>query len=529
MSDGRSHRKAHERRLSHADHERRERSGSARYVDGSQSGLNAGSHTDSRDRLAEQAGSGRVRNISLSGRGSGRGHGEASGYAGDAGGHAAGGRADGRHAAGDRADGGHAAGDCEAEGRVHRTGGRASGAHGGAGHSPVSDRTFALGSGASRHGRTRGDRERRERSNSRGVPQIRNSRNYASQNTLGGRLGSFASWPGEHKVVPAVAGLVLVLIAAGLVFGRGIAGTNDDSASSSYTAKHGLTVGDKFIARATDGDSSGYWNSLITSPLTATDTGGVTITGANIVDFKLKPLLKAIQAIEDSGYEVGFSLVDTTNGIAITYNGDSAFYSASSIKGPYVAALGKYELGDSVTSESSRISDTLEWSDNEAYATLRAIYGNDCMTSLVVGSGADQLSSTGITDEVESVRLLQSDESIADDNYEFVTPNQLTAMWCAVDEYLGSDEAGAEFLASEFAQPETSGLKYVGSAYGTTWSKAGWYPDEGDAYETTVDAGVVREQTGDVVVTIMLTKGEDFTALDSIALPLFQLHQEILG
>lgn len=358
---------------------------------------------------------------------------------------------------------------------------------------------------------------------------MRGSKSYGSRSSLAGRLPGAPSWLGRHKFALGAACLVLVLLVAGISIVRSCSAAGGDNSDSSYTASHGLSVGDKFVARATDGDSSGYWNSLLTSPLTATDTGGVTITGANIVDFKLQPLLKAIEAIEDSGYDVGISLVDTTNGIAITYNADSAFYSASSIKGPYVAALGKYELGDGVTSQSGRISDTLEWSDNDAYATLRSIYGNSCMASLVSESGADQLSSTGINDEVESVRALQSGDSISDNNYEFVTPNQLTAMWCVVDEYLASDEAGAEFLASEFSQPATSGIKYVGSAYGTTWSKAGWYPGEGDAYETTVDAGVVREQTGDVVVTIMLTKGEDFTALDSVALPLLQLHQELLG
>lgn len=383
--------------------------------------------------------------------------------------------------------------------------------------------------GASRRDRAHDGRGHRGREASHGVPQMRGSKSYGSRGPLAGRLSGAPSWLGKRKFALGAACLVLALFVAGISIVSSCSASGVDDSDSSYTASHGLSVGDKFVARATDGDSSGYWNSLLTSPLTTADTGGVTITGANVVDFKLQPLLKAIEAIEDSGYDVGISLVDTTNGIAITYNADSAFYSASSIKGPYVAALGKYELGDDVTSQSGRISDTLEWSDNEAYATLRSIFGNSCMASLVSESDADQLSSTGINDEVESVRVLQSGDSIADNNYEFVTPNQLTAMWCVVDEYLASDDAGAEFLASEFALPATSGIKYVGSAYGTTWSKSGWYPDEGDAYKTTVDAGVVREQTGDVVVTIMLTKGEDFTALDSVALPLLQLHQELLG
>ena len=523
MSDGRSHRRSDERRRSHEGHERRERTGSA--------GRAAGSHARSREDAGGQAG-GRVRNVSLPGGrgGAGGGNAGAGRRSGGAGKHAA-----SAHGAGydydERGVGGYGE-----NGQSRRTGGHSASGRAGSGRSGVSDHIFSLSSGASlgrgdgsRRERTHDGRGRQDRTDSRGVPQMRGSKSYGSRSSLAGRLPGTPSWLGRHKFALGTACLVLVLLVAGISIVRSCSAAGGDNSDSSYTASHGLSVGDKFVARATDGDSSGYWNSLLTSPLTAIDTGGVTITGANIVDFKLQPLLKAIEAIEDSGYDVGISLVDTTNGIAITYNADSAFYSASSIKGPYVAALGKYELGDGVTSQSGRISDTLEWSDNDAYATLRSIYGNSCMASLVSESGADQLSSTGINDEVESVRALQSGDSISDNNYEFVTPNQLTAMWCVVDEYLASDEGGAEFLASEFSQPATSGIKYVGSAYGTTWSKAGWYPGEGDAYETTVDAGVVREQTGDVVVTIMLTKGEDFTALDSVALPLLQLHQELLG
>ncbi len=381
-------------------------------------------------------------------------------------------------------------------------------------------------------------------SESNGIQRLK-----AKTSELVDRLKEQAS---QRKATTTAVCLALVLVVGGLAFwfssygaghiasaaGNAVAGASgsEESDAAATTgavgsvSSLGIGAGDGFVDQATNGQNSSYLNDLIKLQLKAVNTGGISIAGATVDENKLRPLLDAIAAVEGQGYSVGFTLVDVTNGISISYNADSAFYSASSIKGPYVAALGKYELGEDVTRESSRIASTLEWSDNEAYAGLRASYGNGCMEQLVAESGAEELSSTGVNDEVESARQVQSADSLSDNNYEFVTPNQLAALWGVVDGYLGSDEPGAEFLASEFAQPETSGLKYVGRAYGTTWSKAGWfYDDSGDAYQTTVDAGVVREQTGDVVVAVMLNKSADFAALDSIALPLLQLHTELLG
>ena len=102
-------------------------------------------------------------------------------------------------------------------------------------------------------------------------------------------------------------------------------------------------------------------------------------------------------------------------------------------------------------------------------------------------------------------------------------------MWVLCRQYLAGDEPGAVYLASEFAMPETSAIRYVGRAFGGTWSKAGWYPGEGGSLSTTVDAGVVREEAGDVLLVVMTNKGSDFSVIDSIALELLELHEHMVG
>ena len=373
--------------------------------------------------------------------------------------------------------------------------------------------------GGSAYGNGRNGSHPARASRSQAAPQLASKRQKAGP----------ADWLRERLPIALIGAGLVTLLVVGLI-ATAVEGTDTGTGTSdSSSSTYGISSGDRFLDEATNGDSTAMVWGVGEEGLQVKSLNGLTITGTSFDEKVTQPLQDAIKAIEDAGYSVGISLVDATNSIAIEYNSDSAFYSASSIKGPYVASLGEYELGDAVTIESGRISNTLEWSDNDAYASLRNAYGNDCLAQLIADCGAADLASIGVNDECEEARQQLSGESISDNHYEFLTPNQLAAMWMNVDEYLSSGEAGASYLAEEFAQPETSGIKYVGKAYGTTWSKAGWYDEDSGAYSTTVDAGVIREETGDVVCVVMLTKGNDFTALDSVALPLLQLHEALLG
>lgn len=322
-------------------------------------------------------------------------------------------------------------------------------------------------------------------------------------------------------IVSAVA--VVAVIA--LVFG--VAHTKNDSAA----ARQGEPVG-VLSARVSAPPSSGvsFADSLISTGFSAPeDPAGIVVSGASVTNDIIVPLRHATDAIEDAGYKVGYVLLDVNTGAIISYNADTAFYSASSLKGPYVAALARYGLGDGIESLSGLVSATIEQSDNVAYAILRGSNGNDVMRELIDEAGAENLPVTAATSNIDSAMQTLSVASIADNNYEFVTPNQLLSMWALCGQYLASNEPGAAYLASEFAIPETSAIRYVGRAFGDTWSKAGWYPGEGGPLSTTVDAGVVREETGDVVLVVMTNKGSDFSVIDSIALELLELHEHMVS
>lgn len=234
----------------------------------------------------------------------------------------------------------------------------------------------------------------------------------------------------------------------------------------------------------------------------------------------MEELVNATRAIENEGYEVGYVLLDVDTGITVSYGANATFYAASSIKGPYVTSVGKYELGDSIASESNLISRILENSDNAAYYSLRNKYGNAAFKRLVEQSGAEQLPAVAATDEMSQTAAYLSGESLSDDFFEFLTPNQMLALWKVCYDYLSSDDPGAAWLASEFELPKTSAIRVSASAFGTTWTKAGWYPGNSSSYGTTVDAGVVRSDGDDFILAVMTTKPQDFAALESIVSPL---------
>lgn len=269
----------------------------------------------------------------------------------------------------------------------------------------------------------------------------------------------------------------------------------------------------------------GYAEGLVEcARLNGAATSRFSVEGATLRPQDLAELDQAVSTIEQGGSEVGFFMIDLASGASVSYHADSAFYSASSIKGPYVVSVVESELGDAAQAD-GRIDAILHYSDNDAYASFRSSYGDGPMHALVDASGAEQMDNVGITDVVEEAAAPERAGGIADNFYEFVTPRQLAALWQQCDAFLSSDEPGAQWLAGMFEEPEVSSLRRAGAAWGTTtWSKAGWYPDDEAAFATTVDAGVVRASTGDVVVVVMTTAPEDFSATGNVIAPLLALH-----
>lgn len=313
-------------------------------------------------------------------------------------------------------------------------------------------------------------------------------------------------------IIAAVAGLVLVALIISSVVGCVM--------SHAQAVGRALISGGDIVSDTDEADTTYAAGLLLPDGFAPRSADGITVTGTRrrAAD-ALGDLAEAVEAIRDGGHSVGFVLRDLRSGIAVSYNANRAFNGASSIKGPYVVSAVRYDLGDGArATELRRIANIITDSDNHAYSQFRNAYGDACFDRLLSDAGLD-----GSLDDAPE----ESDGDISNSTYEYYTPNQLVAMWGVCRDYLASDEPGAAWLGTVFETPVNSAIRVTAGSIGTTWSKPGWYPGEGGDLGTTVDGGVLRTETGDVLISAMTTSPEDFQALESIVSALVSVRTQL--
>lgn len=233
--------------------------------------------------------------------------------------------------------------------------------------------------------------------------------------------------------------------------------------------------------------------SEITSLMTG--FGGVTLT-----DHVKNLLAEALDTT--NGNDFSFLLADLTDNKGIAYNIDEDFYSASSIKGSYVASLVASDpdiLSDN--QESSEIENILLYSDNTCYERMVNTYGFTPLMDWSDEAGADL--------------------EITAYDYTYYSARTLAKLWIRNYEYFTSDTTGKQ-LAEEFEQPETSSIhETLGDMY-TTQSKAGWIADPD--CNSACDAGIVYADNGPYVLVVMSDLPASLESLDPLVTLLDQLH-----
>ena len=277
---------------------------------------------------------------------------------------------------------------------------------------------------------------------------------------------------------------------------------SNDSGSYDISAESTGTLGGYLYSDNDGGTSRGISSntqksaeqiSEITSLMTG--FGGVTLT-----DHVKNLLAEALDTT--NGNDFSFLLADLTDNKGIAYNIDEDFYSASSIKGPYVASLVASDpdiLSDN--QESSEIENILLYSDNTCYVRMLNTYGFTPLMDWSDEAGADL--------------------EITAYDYTYYSARTLAKLWIRNYEYFTSDTTGKQ-LAEEFEQPETSSIhETLGDMY-TTQSKAGWIADPDCS--STCDAGIVYADNGPYVLVVMSDLPASLESLDPLVTLLDQLH-----
>lgn len=222
-------------------------------------------------------------------------------------------------------------------------------------------------------------------------------------------------------------------------------------------------------------------------------------------------LQSAISAFGDSGYHTGFVVLDLTTGRGVSYNADADFFSASTIKAPFVTFLwqeliegGKASVGDTLTkaevyggtgvmaSEEDKTEYTLEevmantirYSDNTGYAMLRGSYDGDSWDAWTAEAGVPQA------------------ESDAGWYYDYCACD-LAKYWIAIDGYLEGGTEGARCIKELFGSTEVSFIRQALGSDCAVHAKAGFESSVIGSAAALNDAGIVESPSGDYLVAIM--------------------------
>ena len=231
------------------------------------------------------------------------------------------------------------------------------------------------------------------------------------------------------------------------------------------------------------------------------DGKSFTLLGGLIADQSLlKALASAVKTFEATGYSTGFVLQDVASKMGIEYRPDVTYYTASTIKGPFIASLAA-KNPSAISQNLSTVLSVLHDSSNEGYSSLRNRYGSSTIKAWASEAGLSP-------DKVKNL-------------YAYLTPRELFALWNRNYSYFTSSERGRE-VASWFEKPNLSPIHASLGSHYTTQSKAGWigYP----GYHAANDAGVVYAPNGTYILSIMSDADGKLNLLNPIVSALDRLH-----
>ncbi len=200
----------------------------------------------------------------------------------------------------------------------------------------------------------------------------------------------------------------------------------------------------------------------------------------------------AIKTVEKKGYKVGLCFYDLNSLEGFSYNADEKIYSASAIKGPYVASLINHD-NSLLQKEKGRINAILKNSSNVDYESLRSQYGDECVVNW----------------SPDSENFIKTDR-----DYQYITPHQLSELWLSNFIFFENGDVGAE-AGKLFENPVHSPIKSVFGDKYITRTKAGWV--EKNNIEVTNDAGIVYANNKAYLITIMTTAPRDFSVVETLA------------
>lgn len=258
-----------------------------------------------------------------------------------------------------------------------------------------------------------------------------------------------------------------------------------------------------------DGDAALHTLPCVKTVDSADASAAVTTFGGLVLDHDLLMILQdVILKLQKDNYKTGFVMVDIKTGKGLAYNPEKKFYSASSVKGIYVAAL-TYYCPESLLYDRDTIESVIVYSDNYGYEYLWETYGYDCIEKWAKAAMADKVKWNS-----EEYHM-----------YTKYSAKDLAKLWILNYVYF-EDEKTDQDLLKLYELRTTSRLDAVLGEKYRVRSKAGWMP-EGWEEQCYVEGGIVYAGKSPYVVAFMSNiPQERMEMADNVLLLLDVIHQK---
>lgn len=234
---------------------------------------------------------------------------------------------------------------------------------------------------------------------------------------------------------------------------------------------------------------------------------GLTEGDRQDVDALEEEVRAALDVFAAEDYTVGFMLYDLNSGSGISYHADEMYYSASAIKGPYVAWLAEC-YPSAVDFLYGTIQNVISWSSNEDYGELIASYGYAGFNSWAAEIGCENLTITG-------------------EWYPAVNARDFSKLWCHMYDCIVSGGNLSSIISIYIDTLSSAISETLGGQY-TVYSKGGWIGEgRGSYYNVQNDAGVVMKGEHPYVLVVLSDAYGRMDLLDNLVYVLDQAHTEL--
>ena len=221
---------------------------------------------------------------------------------------------------------------------------------------------------------------------------------------------------------------------------------------------------------------------------------------------QLQTVRELVREINSGGFSIGFILMDISTGKGIAHNAKEEFYSASSVKGPYMVSLIAHKK-DVLNEWGDIITEIAHTSDNGCYSKLYREFGPDYYNDWC--------------DQAQASAYMYNDYQ-----YTYYSPEGLARLWMLNYKFFTTDPDMGETAGELFENPEYSLIHKTLYPIYKTRSKSGWI-NLGEV--SAIDSGIIYAGDHPYLLTVLSNFGGDIEKFTPLAYELEKIHQDIVS